>query len=564
MPDDRYDVAILGGGLAGLCLGLQLKLARPETSIFLAEKREGPAPEAAFKVGESTVDISAHYFAEVIGMKDHIEQYQLPKFGLRYFFSGNGNRDIAARPEHGPRSSTYAPSYQLDRGRFENELLRRNVLGQVHAFDGCRVEDVELGGDEHKVTVSRDEDVATVAARWVVDATGRRGLIKKKLGLDKEVEHDINSSWFRLGGGLDLEGWSDDPDWLGRISERGKRRLSTNHLMGEGYWVWLIPLASGPISIGIVADPRFHPFERINTLDGALEWLAEHEPPLYAELDRRREQIEDFLKVEHFSFGCERVFSQERWCLTGEAGVFTDPLYSPGSDFIATANSFITDLITRDLDGEDIGQRLEALNAHYLQLFEAFLRLYTNQYAHFGNQRVMTAKLLWDHAIYWAISALRFMKGKLTDLEFTQAIVPVLLAAFELAARVNQLFRDWHQLAPPENRPTFVAIDEAPGVSERWRELLEPMDDEQLKARFSANVEFLEAFAVIIFHQAAQLLPDERIDEQARINPRAIGLNPARWEEEGLIDDSGLSLAAARERAPGLEPFLIGELVDSR
>ena len=53
-PADSYDVAILGGGLAGLTLALQIKQERPDTSIFIAEKREGPAPEAAFKVGEST------------------------------------------------------------------------------------------------------------------------------------------------------------------------------------------------------------------------------------------------------------------------------------------------------------------------------------------------------------------------------------------------------------------------------------------------------------------------------------------------------------------------------
>ena len=84
------------------------------------------------------------------------------------------------------------------------------------------------------------------------------------------------------------------------------RRFSTNHLCGEGYWVWLIPLSSGPISIGIVADPRFHPLEEMNTLEGALEWIREHEPQLAESLDGRRDQVEDFLKVENFSYGCKQ------------------------------------------------------------------------------------------------------------------------------------------------------------------------------------------------------------------------------------------------------------------
>ena len=95
----HYDVAILGGGLAGLTLALQLKGARPESSIVVAEKRDGPAPEAAFKVGESTVELSAQYFANVIGMKDHMEAHQNPKAGLRFFFPSDGNRDIARRVE---------------------------------------------------------------------------------------------------------------------------------------------------------------------------------------------------------------------------------------------------------------------------------------------------------------------------------------------------------------------------------------------------------------------------------------------------------------------------------
>src|SRR2546423_15288163 len=54
-PTGHYDVAILGGGLAGLTLAIQLKRQRPDTSVAVLEKRDGPAPLAAFKVGESTV-----------------------------------------------------------------------------------------------------------------------------------------------------------------------------------------------------------------------------------------------------------------------------------------------------------------------------------------------------------------------------------------------------------------------------------------------------------------------------------------------------------------------------
>ena len=52
------------------------------------------------------------------------------------------------------------------------------------------------------------------------------------------------------------------------------------------------------------------------------------------------------------AYGTRQFFSADRWGMTCEAAAFTDPFYSPGSDFIALENDYLTDLIRRDVAGE--------------------------------------------------------------------------------------------------------------------------------------------------------------------------------------------------------------------
>lgn len=47
---------------------------------------------------------------------------------------------------------------------------------------------------------------------------------------------------------------------------------------------------------------------------------------------------------------------------------FLDPLYSPGTDFISLNNSWLSDLILRDLDGEDITGRVHIYEQSHLAL----------------------------------------------------------------------------------------------------------------------------------------------------------------------------------------------------
>src|SRR5205807_497197 len=62
--------------------------------------------------------------------------------------------------------------------------------------------------------------------------------------------------------------------------------------------------------------------------------------------------FEDFQAYNHLPYHSDVFFSTDRWAVTGEAGAFTDPFYSPGSDFIATANEFIMAMIQAEMGGD--------------------------------------------------------------------------------------------------------------------------------------------------------------------------------------------------------------------
>ena len=179
----------------------------------MLERRAHPVREAAFKVGESTVEIGAHYFADVLGFREHLETEQIRKFGFRFFFS-EGRNDIDRCTELGVSELLPTPSWQLDRGRFENFLGEQARALGVDFHDGAVVRGIELGDgdDAHRRDLrTGGRDAAISSARWVVDASGRAGLIKRKLDLAQANDHDANAVWWRVDGFVDPNQWSDDP-----------------------------------------------------------------------------------------------------------------------------------------------------------------------------------------------------------------------------------------------------------------------------------------------------------------------------------------------------------------
>jgi 2-polyprenyl-6-methoxyphenol hydroxylase-like FAD-dependent oxidoreductase len=116
----RADVVIVGGGIAGGFLARHLKIALPDLHVVVLE---AATEMTDFKVGESTVEVSAHYMIKRLGLGAYLYQHQLPKNGLRFFFdSEKKDLPLHEMSEIGSDHLPFHPSFQLERAALERDL----------------------------------------------------------------------------------------------------------------------------------------------------------------------------------------------------------------------------------------------------------------------------------------------------------------------------------------------------------------------------------------------------------------------------------------------------------
>lgn len=408
----NLDVAVLGGGLAGNFLLRQLRQQSPTLRTALFEKSE----QTSYKIGESTVEVASSYFVRRQRLLNYLFENHLPKNGLRFFFDNQArNASLFEMSELGTEYFPKITSFQLDRSTFEKDLWRMNREEGADLRTGVAVRDLKLGqGNEpHRFVAQSAHGHEHVAARWVVDCSGRAQVLAKQRGLRQPIDsHRVVSAWGRFRGVADVDTMGDEA-WRQRVRYTS-RRLSTMHFCYEGYWFWLIPLRGGVTSIGVVAQEGYED-DAWRKEAGFVEFLSKH-----AALGRLTKDAEliDFGAYRRLAYGTERFYSTERWAAIGDAAAFPDPFYSPGSDLIALGCDFVSDLVQRDSeDDPTMEARVAAYETFMQNRFAQSMVIYQDQYPTFGSYDIMRIKLPYELNAYYNFVVRPYLLGDHLDLE---------------------------------------------------------------------------------------------------------------------------------------------------
>ncbi len=534
-PDTVWDAIICGAGLAGLTLALQLRQELPSLRIAIVERSRRPLPLASHKVGESNAELSSLYY-ERLGLREYLRREHIVKLGLR-FFPGGGLQPLESRTEIGPTQEPVVKGYQLDRGRFEEDVRGMVERDGVALWEGAVVRDVRIG-QPHELVVEHEGQRVTVKARWVIDATGRSALMRRKLGRKLPTEHLGNAGWFRVEGRVHLHELTSEPHGPWHEGPLASERWrSTNHLMGPGYWIWIIALSGERTSIGVVTFDSVHGFDRVRTLERTFAFLREHEPALA----RRVEGMEvlDFRCIKAYSHGIERCWSTDRWAIVGDAGAFVDPLYSPGADFIAIANSFTAELLRADAAGEDLAGPVEALDREYRELIEGSFSVYRKAAPVLGHARAWAVKVYWDNFVYWGYTCQYFVQGLYRVRALDDELARIRARFVYLSRCVQSLLHAWATLHPEGPRGGFFKLPAYPSYAiDAHLDLQHAMTPEETVASMRMRLELGEQMvAELVVRLLLEYGPDEgrRLLDAAGVADFDVPFDPKRAEVEPTI-----------------------------
>lgn len=317
-----FDVAIVGGGPAGSAMAAYLGRAGVRCAVL--EGEIFPRPH----VGESLVPASTRVFRELGFLEEMERQGFVRKYGATWTSAAktrpydvdwdglppdcNAAVSFDERPQEGvPQNYTY----HVDRGRFDLALLKHAEASGAKVYQGIRVLRVDFDPADPEVVFKLGRREQRIAARIVCDASGRRTLLGRQLGLkrtDPNFDQYAVHTWL---SGFDRNRLPN-PD-----------HIHVHFLPHRGTWVWQIPISESITSVGVVTQKAHFKAAKADREAFFYDCLATR--PDLAEIVAASERVRPFTEEADYSYAMTAV-AGDRFLLLGDAARFVDPIFSSG------------------------------------------------------------------------------------------------------------------------------------------------------------------------------------------------------------------------------------------
>jgi flavin-dependent dehydrogenase len=333
MSSSMYDVAIIGGGPAGsTTAGL---LARAGRRVIVFEREQFPR----FHIGESLLPFSMKAFTR-LGLH---EKFLSAGFQKKY-----GGEIIGACSETGSKfyfkdgyRSQTDHAYQVTRSDFDKVLLDHAAESGAEVHEKTPVEGVEFSNDGVEVAVRSNGSPHSIRARYLVDGSGRTSVLSRHFKIKKTYDHLQKLSIFAHYDGV----WRPE----------GIDGTLTVLLRAADRWFWLIPLANGRTSVGVVLDSEIYKKSKLGAEDFLEQSLAEQ--PTIAKRMTNAQRVSKVYVEADFSYRSARLHG-DRWLLTGDAAGFIDPIFSSGVFLAVFSGEKCADVLMEVLDHPRKAKRL--------------------------------------------------------------------------------------------------------------------------------------------------------------------------------------------------------------
>jgi|GEM_PF-6728760 len=419
MKIEKYDVVIVGAGLAGSSTAI--RLLQNGIKPLVIDKAKFPREI----VGEGLSPICNVYLKE-LGVYDEIYNGNYFKKNSLQIVAPSGAKAYTQvdfeKAEYQGGNHTYTWGYNVKRIDFDMVFFNKAKSLGADIREEHTLRDVILNekGELTGIIVKDNQnEVVQINTKLVIDCSGRSSVFASKLELRDKLDQVFDGQWANFAVRCYFENLNMEP----LIKDnRNYHKGTVNMFPSSDCWYWFIPLEDNLTSIGFVARSKVNDiFDGYDDkLQAYRDLISRH--PVLKEVIKGANMLDSVVATSRLGHMNKQMSGPGYLCV-GDSAFFADPAWATGMTIALKSSKLAVEVAVEACNKQDFSG--EFLN-RYEEVYRTFLENPVNSIRAYNYY-------------YNDIDYVEFLVNRLSDNPSEMDLMGAIL--FDYASHTQ--FRDW-------------------------------------------------------------------------------------------------------------------------